>query len=344
MKKTMLLFSLTLLCNLYSLAQAAQFAVVRPNGTTYICPTWDSAYSKAVNDDYIYLPGGNYNGNNIINKKIHIIGAGFYGDSSLVTGTSNITGSLLLDLGASGGSIEGVNIGGDFRLLEGLLPINIYFIKRCKVSGGCSIQRICTNFYFVENIFVNQIIQDRGNDIFFHKNILYSYNNIFSSANLQNNIFANTIDPSISYYSVMYQSMNCNYQNNIFCTNLPFSSSNASCGNTFYNNLKVGTTQLIGCANNPSEFNTIKVDSLNKIFINYLGNPFSYSHNFHLKPTCLVALNSGTDGTDIGIYGTPTPTPIGWVPSNPHIYFKQVQQNTNSNGQLQIQFKVRTGN
>ena len=38
-------------------AQAPQFAVVRPDGTTYICPSWDSAYNKANNGDNIYLPG-----------------------------------------------------------------------------------------------------------------------------------------------------------------------------------------------------------------------------------------------------------------------------------------------
>ena len=70
---------------------------------------------------------------------------------------------------------------------------------------------------------------------------------------------------------------------------------------------------------------------------------FLYAYDFHLKPNSLWAA-VGNNGTAVGIYGTNSPTPIGWVPSNPHIYFKQVQGQTSADGRLQINFKVRAGN
>lgn len=87
MKLTIFILA-TIMTFSFCIAQIPQFAVVRPNGTTYICPTIDSAYNKAINGDYIYLPGGNFNLTNPISKSLHIYGAGYNQDSSA---TTNIT-------------------------------------------------------------------------------------------------------------------------------------------------------------------------------------------------------------------------------------------------------------
>jgi hypothetical protein len=76
-------------------AQAPQFAVVRPDGTTYICPSWDSAYNKAVNGDNIYMPGITINSEIKINKKLFIYGAGHHPDSSIITGKTIVTNNIL---------------------------------------------------------------------------------------------------------------------------------------------------------------------------------------------------------------------------------------------------------
>ena len=117
------------------------------------------------------------------------------------------------------------------------------------------------------------------------------------------------------------------------------------CSNTFYNNILIGAPKFNnGCGFNMTEANTISLSSPGEVFISYTaGTGYPFLDNYHLKNTC-VGKNAGTDGTDVGIYGTSQPTSEGWVPSNPHIYFKQIDSQTGTNGTLKIQVKVRTNN
>jgi hypothetical protein len=330
-------------------AQAPQFAVVRPDGTTYLCLTLDSAYNKAVNGDYIYLPGGTYSFSSNIKKRLFIFGAGHHPDSSLVTGKTNINNHIQIDSGASGGSIEGVN----------LINSNFYFVYSGKKINGYTIKRSRFNFLhfstgvstpfdsFPANVIATECVlqsidcsNGQATNNYFLKNII-QYQIINSSfCTIKNNVFLysfNTFAGAIS---------NCTVENNVFLSNSTITSGQG-CGSSFYNNLKVlGNPFLLGCQPNAGlEVGTISVPTVNDIFVAF--NPdfsnYPYTDNYHLKPTC-PGINAGTDGTDVGIYGTAQPTSEGWVPSNPHIYFKQVAPQTNSSGQLQIQFKVRTNN
>lgn len=335
----------------YVNAQSPQFAVVRPDGTTFICPTWDSAYNKAQNDDYIYLPGVIFNGNLQLNKRIHIIGTGHSPDSTIATGLTNCTGSILLSSGASGGSIQGISLGSTVGFTDAAQVVSGYTIKRCKIGGQVSLQNNHTNFYLTENIILGNIFQSSGSGDFIHKNIIQGINNTFTSSNISNNIFTSPFTGGCCYSAVVAGSTNSTFNNNIFCSISPIISSSGSsqsgalCGNVFNNNLRRGTNALLNCSSNPTEFNTITFDSLPQIFVNYPNSAptFLYSHDFHLKAG-VPGTNAGNDGTDVGIYGTNAPAPLGWVPNNPHIYFKQVQAQTSADGRLQIHFKVRTGN
>ena len=105
------------------------------------------------------------------------------------------------------------------------------------------------------------------------------------------------------------------------------------------------TAFLSGCIlGDGYQSSTILLPDLSDIFFSYSGNGnFSYLDNFHLKSEC-PGVGAGTDGTDLGIYGSSSPTSEGWIPSNPHIYFKQINTQTNSSGTLPVQIKVRTGN
>ena len=127
-------------------AQAPQFAVVRPDGTTYICPTFDSAYNKAANGDNIYLPGGSFSLTNPISKTIHIYGAGSNQDSSAVTGIT-ILDTIVIIAGADNGSIEGVLFTGlyqntpsiHFNMSNSTSAISNYTISSCSITHGIKI-------------------------------------------------------------------------------------------------------------------------------------------------------------------------------------------------------------
>ena len=114
-------------------AQTPQFAVVRPNGVTYICPSFDSAYNKSVDGDFLYLPGGMFTITNPINKNLQIYGAGFNQDSSFVTGNTIITSSIFVNRGGSNGTLTGVYCYNTIYIND---TVNNYAINRCWFLGS----------------------------------------------------------------------------------------------------------------------------------------------------------------------------------------------------------------
>src|SRR5690606_38454734 len=108
--------------------------------------------------------------------------------------------------------------------------------------------------------------------------------------------------------------------------------------NYFYNN-------LIRIDIPDDQFNIGNMTTtLDKIFVK-LDTSFTnfYTQDFHLK-TDSPGKNAGSDGTDVGIYGTNEPTKEGWVPSNPHISFKNISSQIDANGNLKATFKVKAQN
>lgn len=336
------------LCNYSTFAQNPQFAVVRPNGTTYICPTIDSAYNKAIAGDNIYLPGGTFTLSNRINKRLFIYGAGHHPDSTNVTGRT-ILNELLVDTGAVGGSVEGIIALGNIMFPYSGKHFIGYTIKRCRATflffdnnNNVPPDSLPSNVLVTESI-INIVYGNNAKGNLFSKNMFIGNAGGGNPISMRNSSYLNNI--FISSYSIYPD--NCIFDNNIF---LNLNAIVTPCNSTFHNNLVLGGGTIgsnAGCQPNTiTEINTINGGATaSDIFVSYAaGNAgFPYLDNYHLKPTC-PGVNAGTDGFDVGIYGTAAPTSVGWVPSNPHIYFKQVALQTNSSGQLQIQFKVRTNN
>ncbi|MBK6820761.1 MAG: right-handed parallel beta-helix repeat-containing protein [Bacteroidetes bacterium] len=333
MKPIYLFFILLIAFIQSAYAQTPQIALERPsNNTTQIFTTLQAAYAAAINDDVIYLPGGIFglNGDSIA-KKIHIIGAGLNFDSTVVTGKTVIyLGNYLTfkptSLGASieGIEINSINISGG--IINGAQQINI---KNCKMN---TLQNGNGNNSIIKNCIIPSGISGCSNSLVENciiGNSGYACITGCSYSTIQNCIFTAPTNGC----DILSGVNNCTFRNNIFptnCTNSPTS--------VFQNNLKYNPYTPSG-----NEYNTILVDSIPQIFMtnmNTIGIDLSY--NYELKPTC-PGNNAGTDGTDIGIYGGAFPCPKGWVPSNPHMYFKQVASQTTPDGKLQIHYKVRKG-
>lgn len=345
MKRLTLLFVIFFYVTALVKSQLPQFAVVKSNGTTFICPTLDSAYTLAANGDYIYLPGGTFNLSNSISKQIHLIGAGSDEDSTQVTGPT-IFSSCTVAPNGSNGSIEGIKISGAINF-DGVIPVSNYSVKRCYIGGGLGF----SNGTIVENLSVfNCFIGSSStggsgffsffgtgvcNNSLFNSNVISSYINIGGSSNL----FGNNLFILGQLFGSVQLFHGSTYQNNIFQNGMLVSSSSS----IFYNNLN---GSLTGSSNTVYSWLSEPTDStfVNPGTINQYGwFVYDKHNNYRLRPSSL-GKNTGTDGTDRGLFGGAFPWVDGSVPSNPHIYFKQVAPQTNSNGQLQIQFKVRTGN
>lgn len=314
---------------LFSSLLNAQSKIAVVNGTTgalQSTTTLDSAMQIAQDGDYIYLPGGNFTGGTI-NKRVFVFGAGQDPDSTAATGRTVIEG-LTVSGTSSGGQLEGCFIT-TLILGDNSGPIlNNFIIKRCYISSLTGVGG-ATNNFFIENIISGGISGFGGNNVF-QKNIL----NYFSNAS--DNTFENNIFTSSGY--IISNSINCTFSNNIFITRGPleyYEDGDNSSHQFYYNNL----SRSIFPDSQSSTGNI--TTSIENIFVKY-DTSFTniYAQDLHLIANS-PGLNAGTDGTDVGIYGTNSPTKEGWVPSNPHISYQSVSQQTDTNGNLKATFKVK---
>ncbi len=347
MKKPILLLFISTIFIFNVHSQADQFAVVKPNGSTQVYASWAAAYGGAANGDYMYLPGATISGTITIDKKLFIYGTGHDPDSATATGRTIFSSINILD-GASGGSIEGIQAGAIY--LGSANKLHDYAIKRSYILAY--LQFTSTTYDslpeyvtisesvvgWISNVFADDNISV-SNCIFF-KNIFTKYISRFKNSTFKNNVFIPYELPNNTYV--------CNYitftlfENNIFTVANPTIYSD--CNNIYLNNLKCENNIFYGDQNCPaSQEGNLSEPSVGDIFISYTGTGFKYTDNYHLKPSC-IGVGAGTDGTDVGIYGTINPTIEGWIPSNPHIYFKQVDPETGPDGKLHIQVGVRANN
>jgi len=115
----------------------AQKTVVRQNGTLTAIYTSNNpvidACNNANNGDTIYIPGGYYNFPNI-NKRLVIIGAGIYPDSTFYTGETIVNNSFTFVSGSDSSVIIGLSVNGDinFDYWANLQKIKIL---RCKSNN-----------------------------------------------------------------------------------------------------------------------------------------------------------------------------------------------------------------
>lgn len=334
-------FYLLIALILFEVSNSYAQVIIVQNGTTALATsTLDSAILLAQPNAYIYLPG-NYTfsvGANIT-KRINLIGAGYNADSSKATGISSVSNSITFAAGSQFSTITGVNFGGEF-----IISTNNISLSRCKVYD-----QIVFNTQ-VNNIIINECILNQNGgmaingsnspnstNVIIQKCILQftsSYWLYFcNNFNFDNNIF---LYLSSSGGSGLYSVNNCQFKNNIFTQPSSITFASNSGNNVFLNNLFIRTSFTLPGTSSNNIFN----EDVNTMFVN--APPvtlWSSAQNYNLSPTSL-GNNAGTDGTDIGIYGTSLPFKDGGVPFNPHFQIVNIPGSTGTNGQLNITIKA----
>lgn len=283
----------------------------------------DSAIINSQDGDTLYIPGGSWNINTPINKRLHIIGVGHHPDSTSATFPTTLNGNILLVSGADHGSLTGIFINGSiYGTYE---PVNSYAIPRCRISDQIGSYGSWNNFSFTENV-INQLTYTGESSIncsFLNNIIIYGLND-FNNSIFKNNILlcANTI------HSNQYS----HFENNIFFAS-PGSIENSVFRNnlfrtafTFPFNTNVGSNNIVG-------------QGQSSIFVNQEGFTFNYAHDYHLQASC-PGINAGTDGTDIGIYGGVFSWKEGSIPFNPHFQSVNISPTTDPSGNLNVNIKV----
>ncbi|WP_026776811.1 hypothetical protein [Polaribacter sp. Hel_I_88] len=332
MKAKLLLLAFTISC--YQVFTQDLIAV-QNGGDPIFYEDLSEAIKKSVTGDTLFVPAKNYVVNDTIRKELHIIGEGYDLTNNLgatiLSSKNNTTPMLVLEEGASNGSITGirfsVNKSGVYsRNIFSVTELNNYLIDRCFLS----LHLYASNSLVKNCILSNTTIQAKITSVL-SNNILVGNGYALSKCSIRNNIFLVMSD--------RYNSLNpneCNIDNNIFPPNYriwyPVNCS-------LRNNLNISLNGVSGDNFGSSNFDSDLV--LNETFINYtqLNGIDNNSANFQLIANSSFK-NAGTDGTDLGIYGGRFPWKDGSAPFNPQIIFSEIPGTTDENGVLKIRIEV----
>ena len=289
--------------------------------------------------DTIYLPGGPIvlTGYWDIDKEVHIIGAGHYPDSTRATFETKISGGHIRFMqGSDNSSITGVYQDNDIIIGSTATDsISNISITRSTMSnlylGYTGAFRNAKNAYLniSENVIRGGIIGCDAQHILIEKNIINGrMDNFTDNAVFNNNIFYY----GSSSYDVFRSCTGLVVNNNIFVRDYHGLASSVINNNLFTANYTVISGSNMGSGN-------IVNNQLDSLFITSESTTaFSYDKDYHLHPSC-DGIGAGTDGNDVGIYGTSNPYKEGAVPFNPHIRFVNVQSETD-NGLLPVEIHV----
>ena len=296
-----------------------------------------TALISATNGDTLYLPGGTIQpsaSDITVNKSVHIVGTGHYPDSTAATGRTLIT-TLRFLTGSGGGSIQGCSVTNLYIGYASNQNITGLSVSRCTINylrlGSDNLSTI-DNIYLTDNVFT-------GGDV----NINYNYPNIMLLRNIVNNcdtwgqglFLKNNI--FYQYYGdAMSGFISCNFENNIIISTMTNGLNISSQNCNYSNNLFI--PNVVSWGTNTQQNSLLNQISANT-FENATGTAFSYAYNYHLKSSS-PGKNFGTDGTDVGIFGTTTPYKDGAVPFNPHIMFKSISTETTPQGMLNVTISV----
>ncbi len=323
------------LCGVSSLAQLSRI-VVQGSGAPQVFTDIGPAVAAAQPGDYVYLSGGSFaNGGSplIVDKPLNIVGAGMNPDSTGATGTTTLAVQLRITTSASNSSFTGLLISSDTQygvLTDGSDddPTNMVF-QRCEFGSQfqahASPVGTTSSSVFDECIFRAQLLSNGG-----------------TSSTLTRCIFSgvgavpNTLGNMVIRNSVLLFSGGAGLYNGLY-ENCVFSVSVISAGIATFNNclfidagLPAGTVTGSG-----NLFN----QTANAIFVGETNGSYQFTDDLHLAVGS-PGNNAGTDGTDIGLYGSLSPYKPGAVPVNPHYQVANIANATDIDGNLPVSITV----
>lgn len=346
MKKVLSSF---VLLALLQLSYAQKLVTVSHNGVasffTGNTPVND-AVAAALTGDTIYIPGGGFSiGNLTINKGLTIFGVGHSPDSTTATYRTELSGTIILIQGASNTQLEGFYLSGNIRFGNSSgdqfvenVKIRRVNLQTLQLSYDGSSATTSNNIIVEENWIRSELHAGYASGVLVQKNLIsqgfrYASNTLFT-----NNIVFGGYCGGGPFSSID----NCLIQNNLLnigfgpCCCQYLVSGNS---NHFANNV-MNLNWSFPDGTNTGNDNWIN-QSVTTLFVNCPSAGFDYTYDYHLQnPSSFL----GTDGTEVGIYGTVEPSKMGWVPENPHVSTKVIAPQTTPTGDLNISITVGAQN
>ena len=333
--KRLFLFAILLATSLVYV-QSQKLIALQNGSKAFFHQRLDSIMVHAAAGDTIYLPGVNYNyGQDFtINKELHIFGVGHYPDSTLATGYTGIQNHIRFVNGSNNSTISGIYVGGNiyFGTNTADRTVSNVAISRCSVGGitlnyDFDVSGATTSYITIrENVIRGDLSGGyTSNNVAVERNIITHYVKYFTypaNTYLKNNLLLNRSGYEgtafIYVYGILVENNvimaldplnathvnQCTFKNNMFNANAAFTNG-ANGTNTGTNN--IANVAFAGLFVNYAELGIFQYDS---------PSAFAYLKDFHLVATS-PGKNAGSDGTDIGLYGSTTPYKT--IPANPHV-------------------------
>ena len=328
MKKIILTLFLAIMATTGLYAQ--QISVVSSGGETSLYRTLGEAIQGAAPNSVIYLPGGGFTISDDvkITKKLTIIGIGHKSNNDNVDGNTTISGNLWFNEGSSGSAVMGCYIIGTVVIGDGDSTINDILIRYCNLNSVDVRNNKCQRTTINQNYIRNSISFNGAGGIV-SNNILHSINNLVGGF-VKNNILTSVRHYStgeLGYntsYDHVIRGSNCTITNNVFISsyNPYYRGDCVTYGNILYNR-DWGENSI----------NMGNVD-WNDVFVNFDGGTISPNSDFHFKDAykqyeSQVGIYAGTGFNDKQI------APV------PFIIAKDVKEQTDASGKLNVKFRVK---
>lgn len=304
----------------------------------------NTAISAATNGDTIYVMGSNTTYANVtLNKNVWLIGPGTFAQKeyvipatvNLIDLEDNLNGAAVLGFNCNivgGSNIQNIEIG--YNQLNGSQGMSISFSNQTNISNIHIHSNILKAGPISSNIAVTFASSTLINNIIFENNICVG---TFANMNgnfvfVQHNVFYNCTYNGDDAFG---NTSNCIINNNIFYNSDPLTGT-TSC--SYNNNISYSSTATFPAmpAGNGN------IDNTNPMMVNVFNSgSYSPTLNFALQAGS-PALNTGNDGTNMGITGgNNTSTVTGEVYNMPVIR-KMMIQNTSVPQNGNIDVKVRS--
>jgi len=285
------------------IANAAQFSTVQP------------AITASATNDTIYLHGSPVSyGDFTITKRLVIMGAGYNLTNTINNYTTNV-GSITVDTvtvnqALSGFILQGLQMNG-YLSFAGTDRANNVLIDRCKfynitVNGSNWVIKNSVSLYNSSPVYIG--ITSTSSNVLISNNIFgmlsisngNGLTNYASGVKVSNNELGGLEGP-YSYYILYVNNIVKSFGsigiNNTFSRNITFTDGGPLINFPPANNTGSGNFNNI----NPLYVNYTKPWGSGSHYENLLNNDFNYQSGS-------VAINGGTDSTNIGISGGPYPT------------------------------------
>lgn len=321
------LFFFSFFMSLALICYAQDIAVQAPNNTTTIYNDLNKAITNAPAGSTVFLPSGILPISDTvkIQKKLIIIGVGHRLDTE--GGNTTIGGNIQFLKGADGSCLMGCYLTGNVTIANADGNVDNFLMRYCNINSLQVGNDKCFGIIINQN-YLRESINGGKSSIQFTNNISGSISYIYGGILDHNLIHHSNLYPGDPFPFTLLGIVNTLIKNNIIMDN----------GNV-WTGLNAGNCII---SNNMLTIvwgdNSVIVTDWNEIFAKYdLGvNPLC---DYHLKGT--LGKNAGTDGTDIGIYGGTGFSDTG-LPPYPQIIIKNVPAQTDENGNLKIQVKIKS--